>query len=104
MQNHEEATLLPITGEEFDKFADEILALGQLPDNPSYRHAIASCIMHLDPVTDRKERSYFAKAIRKSISNQVAYNKMKQLEKEDQEKQEATTPRTETDAPGPETT
>lgn len=79
--------LLPITGEEFDQFATKILEAGGLPDNPSYRHAIAGAIMHLDPVTDRKEVSFFAKVIRKSVSNQVAYNKMKQLEKEDEEKQ-----------------
>lgn len=91
--------MLPITIDELDKMSDEIFKLAELPDQPSYRHAIASAIMHLDPITDRKELAFFAKAIRKAISNQVAFNKMKQLEKEDNEKQ-AATPGTESNESG----
>lgn len=93
----DEAVPLPITGEEFDKFAAEIFEASGLPDNPSYRHAIATCIMHLDAVTDKKERSYFARAIRKTAANHVAFIKMKLIEKEEAEK---STPRTE-DSDGP---
>lgn len=93
----EEATMLPVTPEEFDQFATDILTMSGVEDKPAHRHTLATSIMHLDPTTDRKEKSYFVKSLRKSISNQVAYYKMKQIEKEETEK---ATPRTETDDAG----
>lgn len=79
---------LPLTVAELDKMIGEILVVNDLPDNPSYKHAIASAIMHLGPVTNKKSYSFFAKSVHKAISNHVAYDKMKQLEKEEQEKKE----------------
>lgn len=83
MTEMEREVLLPITGEEFDRIADSVFATSGLPDQPSYRHAIGSYIMHLGPAEDRVQISDIAKAIRKAIANQVAYNKMKQLEQEE---------------------
>lgn len=54
---------------------------------PSYRHAIASMILHLDTLITHKPKRFFAKAIRKSMANQVAFEKI-QLLKDKPEAQE----------------
>lgn len=82
-------TKLPKTQEQFDKMISEILAANDLPDNPSYKHAIASAIMHLGPLVNAKPNMYFVKSVHKSISNQVAYELMRRLEREEKEKSEA---------------
>lgn len=52
---------------------------------PSYRHAIATMIMHLGPTTSRKSNYYFASSIRKAMANQIAYQVIQDL-KADEEK------------------
>lgn len=79
-------TKLPLTVDEFDKMIAEILEANDLPNEASFKHAIASAIMHLGPVTASKPKRFFAQSVRKAIANQVAYDKMKQLEKEEAER------------------
>jgi hypothetical protein len=64
---------------EFDNFAQQIFYTYDLPDLPSYRQAIATMIMHLPPQTDRVPLVYFAKSLRKSMANQIAYETIQQI-------------------------
>lgn len=70
---------LPKGAKEFDVFIESILETYNLPDMPSYRHAVASMIMHLGPQTSTKSKIFFARSIRKAMSNQVAYEKIQEL-------------------------
>lgn len=90
---------LPITVDELNLMIKDVLLANDLPDNPSYHHAIATAIMHLDPLTTRKQKRFFAKSVRKSISNQVAFDKMQLLKQEAiaQDELSKQTPLTETD-------
>lgn len=78
---------LPNHVEAFDQYCDEIFKDYGLPDDPSYRHAIASMIMHLGPTIDRVPRSYFAKSVRKAMSNQIAFLKIEKIREEEKRKQ-----------------
>lgn len=89
-------TALPKGAEEFDEFAQSILSTYNIPDFPSYRRAIASMIMHLGPTMSHAPKSFFAKSIKKAMANEVAFNKIQQFKREEQElldknKPEATT-------------
>jgi hypothetical protein len=79
-------TTLPTTLEGFHQFADSIFEDYELPNLPSYRHAIATMIMHLDPTVIEVERSYFAKSIKKAMANQIAYDVIQTIKKEEAEK------------------
>lgn len=76
---------LPQTGAEFDEFCTSILETYGFDDNPSYRHAIATMIMHQGPTISRKPKHYFAVAVKKAIANQVAYEKIQSLKKLEEE-------------------
>jgi hypothetical protein len=90
---HQFASPLPIGMEAFDAWCEKIFTLYKLPDNPSYRHAIATMIMHLGPTKDKAPLSYFAKSVRKAMSNQIAHFKMKEINeaRDKQDQLEATT-------------
>lgn len=86
---------LPITREEIDVLIKDVICAEDIPNDPTYHHAIASSIMHLGPVTTRKARRFFSKSVRRSIANQVAFEKIEALRKEakaleEKLKQEAT--------------
>lgn len=72
---------LPQGSEEFDAYASKLLELYSLPQKDTYRHAIASMIMHLGPTTHRIPMRYFAISIFKAMSNEVAYSKIQDLKK-----------------------
>lgn len=82
-------TRLPTGLDEFEKFTTNILTAYKIPDMPGYRQAIATMIMHLSPTTDKKSKLYFAKAVRKAQSNQIAYQVIQKI-REEQEKTEGT--------------
>lgn len=75
-------SLLPTTPEQLEKFSVDIIALGGWPDNESFRHAVASMIMHLGPETMFKSKFFFYVSLRKSISNQTAYAAMEALKQQ----------------------
>lgn len=89
------STALPKGATEFDSFCDSILSTYDIPNFPSYRRTIASLIMHLGPTTTHVPKVFFARSIRKAMANQVAFDKIQQLKKEEQalldKKPEATT-------------
>lgn len=79
-------TKLPKGSSDFDKFADSIIKTYNIPDMHSYRQAIATMILHLDPLTDRKPKKYFALSIMKAMANEVAYSKIQEFKKLAEEK------------------
>lgn len=80
---HNFASPLPRTVYELDSFCDDVLTVNGLPDNPSYRQAMASAIMHLGPVTDKAPKSFFAKSVKKAMANHAAFEKIQQLKEEE---------------------
>lgn len=73
---------LPVTREEIDVLIKDVIFSENVPDDPTYHHAIAAALMHLGPVTHRKARRFFSKSVRKSIANQVAFEKIQALRDE----------------------
>lgn len=69
----------------FDEFCNDIFTRYDLPDLPSYRNAIASMIMHLGPTCAYKSKFFFAVSVKKAMANQIAYEKIQQLKKEEAE-------------------
>lgn len=79
---------------EFETFCDSIFFTYDLPDLPSYRHAIASMIMHLGPTVAVKPKRFFALSVLKAMSNQIAYENIQKLKKQEEEyHKEATLPK-----------
>lgn len=70
---------LPSKDSDFDQFCSSIFKTYSLPDMPSYRHAIATMIMHLSPTVAFKSKIYFALSIRKAIANEIAYGKIREI-------------------------
>lgn len=75
---------LPRGREEFDKFVDSIFDTYDLPNHKSYKHSIATMIMHLSPQSDTATKFYFAQSIRKAMSNEVAFYIIKEIRDEEQ--------------------
>ncbi len=61
-----------------DAFIQEVLELAQVPDNSSFRVAVCTQIMHISPNRDNKPKRAFVIALRKAISNQLAYEVIQQ--------------------------
>lgn len=76
---------LPVGMQEFDTFCISIFTTYDLPDLPSYRHAIASLIMHLGPTTAYKPKFYFALSVQKAMSNQIAFENIQLLKTQERE-------------------
>lgn len=70
---------LPLNYEWMKNFTDDILFTYSLPDMPSYRQAIGTVVMHLGQQTNHKSKYFFAKTVRKAISNQLAYEMLQEL-------------------------
>lgn len=81
---------LPTGGCEFDKFFSSICQLYDFPEENSYKQAVCTMIMHLNPLCTRKAKYYFVRSIRKSQANQVAYHKLQEIK--DSEKVSKGTP------------
>lgn len=70
---------LPRGRNQFEAFCGNIFFAYDLPDFPSYRHSVATMIMHLDPTHHRKAPYFFAKSIKKAMANQVAYEMIQEI-------------------------
>lgn len=81
-------TSLPRGMTELESFVTDIFSTYGFADSPHYRHAIATMILHLDTLCDKKSKAYFARAVRKSQANEVAFEMLQQL-KEQEEKKKA---------------
>lgn len=71
--------LLPQSPAQFDTWATEILSVANLPDNDSFRHALASQLMHLGDRVTHAPKRYFIKLLFKAITNQTAFQIMQEL-------------------------
>lgn len=74
---------LPIGVTQFDKMCDNFFATYDIPDNDSMRRALATMIMHLPPDRCRASQHYFATALYKAMSNEIAYNFIQSLKEKD---------------------
>ena len=81
IRNHFPSKLPTKGSKEFDEWSEDLFRSFDLPDNPSYRHAVASMILHLGPQTTSKAKSYFAISIRKAMANQIAFEKIQEYKK-----------------------
>lgn len=82
---------LPVGMTALDNFMTEIFETYDLPDMPSYRHAVASMIMHLGPQTHTCAPMHFVKTIKKAMANQVAYEKIQAIKEEEKKAKELET-------------
>lgn len=80
---------LPVGASALKAFTDDILDSHNIPNNPSYHHAVATMIMHLGPTVHRKPKAYFARAVIKAMANQVAYARIQELKDEEKKSDEA---------------
>ena len=82
---------LPQTGMAMEAWVVDVLALAKVPDNDSFRQAIASELMNLDGLINKKAKQYFVKVIQKRIVNQLAYQIIEGIrEKEKQQREQST--------------
>lgn len=79
---------LPIGKQDLQDFCTSLFAIYDIPDLPSYRNAIATMILHLPATVHKKAPHYFAKSVKKAQANQVAYEIIETLRKEEKLKQE----------------
>lgn len=80
---------LPRGTAEFETFSQSIIDIYNLPDLPSYRHAIASMIMHLPPTCHRASKRYFAKCVLKAMANEISYAKIQEYKEAMKKAEEA---------------
>lgn len=65
-------TALPRGMTEFETWADSIITTYDFPNNDSVRFALATMIIHSGPQDDAKPKYQFARAVRASMSKQIA--------------------------------
>lgn len=70
---------LPKSVKEFDLLAMRVCDAYGMEYNDSYRHAIATMIMHMGPLETHKSLKYFASSLKKSAANQIAYQVIQDL-------------------------
>lgn len=67
-------TSLPNSLESHERWASDILELGNYPDNASFRNAIATMLLHLNADTHFKSKQHFIRSIRRGIVNEIAWS------------------------------
>lgn len=77
-------TQLPIGVTSFEAFVNSIFETYDIPNLNSYKHAVATMIMHLGPDQDKKSKYHFARAIRKAQANEIAYQTMQNIRLEEE--------------------
>jgi hypothetical protein len=65
---------LPDTANAFETWTNEIIELGDFPANDSFKHAVATQVLHLPPGELKKSQMYFVNTLRRSITNQAAFS------------------------------
>jgi len=76
-------TLPVMNGEHFDKYCDMIFTAYGLPNNDSFRHAIAVQIMNLGPQIDVIAPKFFKKSVKKAMANEIAFHKIQAYKEEE---------------------
>lgn len=80
---------LPVGEFAFIDYCDKLFITYDLPNLPSYHHAVATMIMNQSPTTDRLPPHLFAKSIRKAMANEVAYARLQSLRQAQKEAEKA---------------
>lgn len=80
---------LPTTEEGLDSFVAEITELYNLPEGDDTYDAIATMVLHLPQTKAYSTLAYFGHAVLKSMANQVAFKKLKELKKKREDKEAA---------------
>lgn len=70
----------------FNAWVDKLFRVYELPNLPSYKHAIAAAVMHLPPTTSHVPNAFFAKTIRKAMASQLAYEVLMKIREDDKKK------------------
>lgn len=76
---------LPVGRSEFDEFSGRIFRAYNLPRSEGYVQAVATMIMHLPPQAHKAPPLYFARSIKKAMSNEVAFNIIQEQKQKDRE-------------------
>lgn len=96
-------TKLPIGVEEFNAWAQDILATYDFPDNDSTRWALGAMIMHLGQTDACKPKRFFGLALHAAAAKQVAGGVFQDIKNKQLEAQkaaaEASKPQAEATAP-----
>lgn len=92
-------TKIPTGKTELEAWIDRVLGDNKLPVLDSYRHAIATMILHLPPTQHKVATSTFVASVKKAMANQVAYDIIQDIKNKPQP--EATTETSETPQDGP---
>lgn len=77
-------TRLPVGMTEFNIWAQSVIKTYGLPNNDSVVFSLAVMVLHLDSTTDRKPKLYFAKSVRKAMSNQIVSQVIQDLKAKQQ--------------------
>lgn len=79
---------LPREHDEYESFFNKIFSLYDFDDIPFYRHAISSLILHQGSTTTSMPLYFFAQSIRKSRSNQIAFEIIQKMKEDEKNKDE----------------
>lgn len=66
-------TPLPRGRAEFEKFCENIFTIYDLPDNLSYRHTLATMLMHVSPTQPNKPLKFFGDSLKRAQTQEVAF-------------------------------
>lgn len=91
LRAHLPSTLPHQNKDEFEAWLTTLFALFNLPDSPNYRQAVAASVMQLPATQSKMPKAYFARVIRKSMANQIAYwviEEVRALDKKLQQQEE----------------
>lgn len=64
---------LPEFADQYAAWEAQICQVGNFPLNDSFRHAIATQVLHLPPHIHYKSQQYFINNLRRSMANQTAF-------------------------------
>lgn len=67
------STPLPNSPETLQNWLGDVLALSGYPDNPSFRNALATEIMHLPPRSVKAPKAYFVRSIKAAVIRQQTF-------------------------------
>ncbi len=82
-------TKIPVGIIDLETLSNDLLDIYQIPNLPSYHHAIATMIMHQPPNCDSMKMFHVKRQIHKAMANQVAYEVMQKIKEQDKAKADA---------------
>lgn len=77
---------IPLGLTDFNAFSADVLRIYEIPDMPSYRHAIATMVMHMGEAQVKIRKRDVALRLKKAMANQIAYAVIEQIRNEEKVK------------------